>query len=155
RASYDRWQHDERDAPAWNYDALLPYFRRSEDFEGNESVHHGTGGPIGVSASRHPTALADAFLRGCDAVGIRPTADFNAGTGEGGSYLHVTQRRGRRTSSARYLQPASGLGVPTLLLGSPVRRVVFDGGRATGVEIGGPGGHRTIHATREVILSAG
>jgi len=36
RASYDRWQHligDQPDTPAWNYDALLPYFRRSEDFE--------------------------------------------------------------------------------------------------------------------------
>ena len=57
RASYDRWQRSTdggSDTPAWSYDALLPYFRRSEDFEGEESVHHGTGGPIGVSASRHP-----------------------------------------------------------------------------------------------------
>ena len=158
RASYDRWQHpigDEPDAPAWSYDALLPYFRRSEDFEGDASEHHGTGGPIGVSASRHPTALADAFLRGCEALGIGRTNDFNSGTAEGASYLHVTQRHGRRTSSARYLQPASDLGLPTVLLGSPARRVLFEGGRATGVEIGGRGGDRVIHAAREVILCTG
>ena len=158
RASYDRWQHligDRPGTPAWNYDALLPYFRRSEDFEGDESVHHGTGGPIGVSASRHPTALAEAFLRGCDTLGIRRTSDFNSGTAEGASYLHVTQRRGRRTSSAQYLQPGSDLGLPTVWLASPVRRVVFERGRAAGVEIAAAGGHCLIHAAREVILSTG
>jgi choline dehydrogenase len=117
RASYDRWQRlasGPPDTPAWNFEALLPYFRRGEDFEGEESVHHGTGGPIGVSASRHPTALADAFLRGCEELGIRRTDDFNAGTAEGAGYLHVTQRRGRRTSSARYVRRGSGVGQPTL-----------------------------------------
>lgn len=158
RASYDRWQHltgGQSDTPAWNYEALLPYFRRSEDFEGDESVHHGTGGPIGVSASRHPTALVEAFLRGCDELGIRRTNDFNSGTAEGASYLHVTQRRGRRTSSVRYLHPGPDLGLPTAWLGSPARRIVFERGRATGVEIGVSRGDRVIHAAREVILCAG
>src|SRR6185369_11329292 len=124
RASYDRWQDlGGLDAPNWNYEALLPYFRRGEDFEGDQSVHHGTGGPIGVSASRHPTALADAFLLGCEALGIARTSDFNSQTAEGASYLHMTQRRGGRTSSARYLHAAPGLGVPTVRLVSAVRRI--------------------------------
>jgi choline dehydrogenase-like flavoprotein len=155
-ASYDRWQRltgGQSDTPAWNYEALLPYFRRSEDFEGDESVHHGTGGPIGVSASCHPTALAEAFLSGCAELGIKRTDDFNSGTAEGASYLHVTQRRGRRTSSARYLHPEPELGQPTVWLGSPVRCVVFKSGRATGVEVAG--GQGVIHAAREVILCAG
>jgi choline dehydrogenase-like flavoprotein len=157
-ASYDRWQHlvgVPSNAPTWNYEALLPYFLRCEDFEGDGSVHHGTGGPIGVSDSRHPTVLAEAFLRGCEELGIRRTGDFNGGTSEGAGYLHVTQRRGRRTSSARYLHPGQDLGRPTLWLGSPVRRIVFERGRATGVEVAAPGGSAVIHAEREVILSAG
>jgi choline dehydrogenase-like flavoprotein len=157
RASYDRWQPTggRSDAPVWDYDALLPYFRRSEDFEGEESAHHGTGGPIGVSASRHRTALVDAFLRGCDALGIPRTTDFNSGTAEGASYLHVTQRRGRRTSSARYLRAGLDLGRAAAFLGSAVRRIVFERGRATGVEIGPPDDRRVIHAAREVLLCAG
>jgi choline dehydrogenase len=158
RASYDRWQRlagGHAETPAWNYEALLPYFRRGEDFEGDESVHHGTGGPVGVSASRHPTALAEAFLRGCDELGIRRTADFNSGMAEGASYLHVTQRRGRRTSSARYLRAGPGLGRPTVWLGSPVGRIVFERGRATGVDVAARGGNRVIRAAREVILCAG
>jgi choline dehydrogenase len=157
-ASYDRWQSltgGQSDAPAWNYEALLPYFRRSEDFEGDCSVHHGTGGPIGVSASRHPTPLSEAFLRGCDELGIRSTEDFNSETADGASYLHVTQRNGRRTSSERYLHPGPDLSPPTAWLGTPVTRIVFERGRATGVEVAASGGSGVIHAAREVILCAG
>jgi choline dehydrogenase-like flavoprotein len=158
RACYDRWQplaSGQPGTPAWDYEALLPYFRRGEDFEGERSVHHGTGGPIGVSASRHRTALAEAFLRGCEELGIRRVDDFNVGTSDGASYLHVTQRGGRRTSSARYLHPGPDLGPPTAWLGAPVRRIVFERGRATGVEVAACGGHSVIHAAREVILCAG
>ena len=157
-ASYDRWQSGtggQSGAPVWNYEGLLPYFRRGEDFEGGESIEHGTGGPIGVSASRHPTALADAFLSGCAELGIRRVDDFNAGTPTGASYLQVTQRRGHRTSSARYLNPASDLGQPTVLLGAAVRRIFFEKGRATGVEVDDAGSPSAIHAAREVIVCAG
>lgn len=157
-ASYDRWQRladGQSDAPLWNYEALLPYFRRGEDFEGDETVHHGRGGPIGVSASRYPMALSEAFLAGCDQVGIARTEDFNSRTADGAGYLHVTQRHGRRTSSAQYLQPGPDLGRPAVRLGSTVRRIVFERGRATGVEIAASGAHSAIHAEREVILCAG
>ena len=158
RASHDRWQcpaDSQADAPAWSYEALLPYFRRSEDFDEGESVHHGTGGPIGVSASRHPTALTDAFLRGCAELGIRRTDDFNSDTAEGAGYLHLTQRRGRRTSSARYLDPRPDRGRPAVWLAAVARRVLFERGRATGVEVAVSGGRRVLHAAREVILCAG
>jgi choline dehydrogenase len=158
QASYDRWQRlagGQSDAPAWNYEALLPYFRRSEDFEGDESMHHGTGGPIGVSGSRHRTALADAFLQGCEELGIRRTEDFNSGEAEGASYLHVSQRRGRRTSSAQYLHLGPHAGRPTVWLRAPARRIVFERGRATGVEVAASGLPRLIRASREVILCAG
>jgi choline dehydrogenase len=157
-ASYDRWQRLTRghsDTPAWTYEALLPYFRRGEDFEGDASVDHGTGGPIGVSASRHPTPLSEAFLHGCEELGIPRTDDFNSGTADGVSYLHVTQRNGRRTSSERYLHPGPDLGPPTAWVGNPVTRIVFERGRATAVEVAASGGHSVIHAAREVILCTG
>jgi len=157
-ASYDRWQCPAggySEAPAWNFEALLPYFRRSENFAGEESIHHGTGGPIGVSESRHPTELADAFLRGCEELGIRRSDDFNSGTADGAGYLHMTQFRGRRTSSAQYLRSNGGLGLPAVLLGSSVRRIVFERGRATGVEVATSSGQGVIRADCEVVLCAG
>lgn len=158
RSSYDRWQSvagGRSDVPAWNYEALLPYFRRSEDFEGDESAYHGAGGPIGVSASRHRTTLADAFLLGCDEVGIPRADDFNSGPAEGASYLHLSQRHGRRTSSARYLRTRPDLGRPTVWLGTPARRIVVERGQATGVEVAASGYHGVIRTEREVILCAG
>jgi choline dehydrogenase len=158
RACYDRWQvpgGNPTDAPAWNYDALLPFFRRSEDFEEGASTEHGAGGPIGVSASRYRTALADAFLQGCAELGIRRNDDFNSGTADGAGYLHLSQRHGRRTSGARYLQGGTDLGVPELFLGLAVRRVVFERGRAAGAEVVTAAGARLLRADREVILCAG
>jgi choline dehydrogenase-like flavoprotein len=53
------------------------------------------------------------------------------------------------------LRPQTGVGVPTVWLGAAVRRIVFERGRATGVEAEVSGGRRVIHATHEVILCAG
>jgi choline dehydrogenase len=47
------------------------------------------------------------------------------------------------------------LGLPTLSLRSPVTRIVFERGRATGVEVATSTGPTLIFADREVILSAG
>src|SRR5262245_48797743 len=158
RESYDRWQSvagSQSDTPRWNYEALLPYFRRSEDFEGEGSADHGTGGPIGVSASRHRTTLNDAFLLGCDAVGIPPTDDFNSGSAEGAGYLHVSQRDGRRTSSARYLHTGPDRGRPMVWLGTLARQIVFERGHAIGIKVAMPGYQGVMRADREVILCAG
>ena len=158
RASYDRWQQvasSESDAPVWNYEALLPYFRRGEDFEGRPSLYHGVSGPIGVSASRYPTALAEAFLRGCEDLGIRRTDDFNSSAAEGAGYLHLSQRKGRRTSSGEYLRRDGNRGLPIVFLRQPVTRIVFEQRRATGVEVATSTGQSLIFADREVILCAG
>lgn len=35
-------------ADGWSYEEVLPYFRRSEDFEGGASAYHGVGGPLRI-----------------------------------------------------------------------------------------------------------
>jgi choline dehydrogenase-like flavoprotein len=157
-ASYDRWlagQSTTPDMPEWNYQALLPYFRKAEDYEEGASAWHGTGGPVGVSKSRYANELAAAFVAGCSEIGIASTADFNAERAEGAGFLHLTQQHGRRTSSARYLRTRSASAVPTLRLGRTVRRIVFDNRRAVGVECGTAGATEVVRAVREVIVCAG
>jgi choline dehydrogenase-like flavoprotein len=34
--------------PEWSYDALLPYFKRSESWLGGQASHRGSDGPVGV-----------------------------------------------------------------------------------------------------------
>ena len=154
---YDRWDAGRSDprAPAWAHAALLPYFRRFEDCDHGASPHHGAGGPIGVSSSRYPNALADAFLRGCEELGIPRNPDFNGARADGAGYLQLTQRNGRRTSSAHYLRGAPGAGAPALRLRATVRRIVVERGRAVGVEIDAAGGSEVVRAQREVIVCAG
>ncbi|MGZ8268144.1 MAG: GMC family oxidoreductase [Burkholderiales bacterium] len=157
-ASYDRWSDGActmPNAPEWSYRALLPYFCKAEDFENGASTSHGAGGPIGVSSPRYENDLAAAFLAGCGEIGIPSTADFNAEFAEGAGFLHVTQQNGKRTSTARYLQGSIAGHRPTLRLGTTVRRILFEGGRATGVECVSADGVDVLRAEREVILCAG
>jgi choline dehydrogenase len=84
--------------------------------------------------------------------------DYNAQSQTGAGYYQRWILDGWRVSAARaFLRPA--LRRPNLAVrtGAHVTAVVFDGRRATGVRYlpgrGGPA--RTVHARREVILSAG
>ena len=47
-ADYDAWEA--AGATGWNYATLLPYFRRSEDWEGGASPHRGEARQAGVSS---------------------------------------------------------------------------------------------------------
>ncbi len=60
RAIYDRWA--ELSNPGWGYDDLLPYFKRSEDFEGGASQIHGAGGKLNVASLHDPNPLSRAFV---------------------------------------------------------------------------------------------
>ena len=61
--------------------------------------------------------------------------DFNGGESEGVGYFQVTQKNGRRMSTARaFLKPAAARKNLTILTGCLVQRIRFDGKRAVGVE---------------------
>lgn len=161
RADYDGW-----DLPGWSYDEVLPYFRRAERRTGsNRGGVYGTAGPIHISELRSPNPVTAVFLRACEEIGITRLDELNGPSNEGCSPTPVTQRRGRRCSSAdAYLRPAARRPNLTVLTSSHVRRVLIEEGRATGVEYGegtdgdangGGGGGTVVRARREVLLAAG
>ena len=149
RSSYDRWG-----VVGWGYADLLPYFRRAEDHEDGASEYHGAGGPIGVAPGRFSHALGRAFLEGCASLGIPLNQDFSGESGEGAGFYHLTQRNGRRSSTANsYLTEAR----PNLrlIVGAHVSRILIERERAVGIEYLHGGGVHTARAGREVILCAG
>ncbi|MBW8487622.1 GMC family oxidoreductase [Actinomadura parmotrematis] len=148
RADYDGW-----DVPGWSYDEVLPYFRRLEGRVGsNAGAVYGTAGPVTVSEQRSPNETTAAFLAACAAAGLKRLPELNGPSNEGYAQTPVSQRRGRRWSTAdAYLRPARKRTNLTVLTGAHASRVVIEDGRARGVEFGG----RTVGARREVILSAG
>jgi len=154
RADFDGWARD--GAKGWAYDDLLPYFRRSEGNERGEDQFHGNLGPLTVSDGRSRYSLMDAFVEAGVEAGHPRSPDFNGEKQDGVGFFQLTQRNGMRCSAAvAYLHPALGRLNLKVVTDALVTRLLFDGRRASGVEILRHGELQEIAAETEVILSAG
>ena len=156
RADYDEWEA--LGAEGWGWDSVLPYFLAAEDNERGASPLHGAGGPLTVSDGRSRHTLMDAFLEAAVQAGHPRNDDFNGPEQDGVGYYQLTQRNGMRCSAAvAYLHPAIAEPRPnlTVITEALCTRIVFDGERATGVEVERGGQLFELRADRELILSAG
>ena len=154
-ADYDEWAELTGD-PSWSYDNVLPLFRRMEDNARGADRFHGTGGPLRVEDLRSPHPWTQAVVESAVAAGYPRNDDFNGAALEGVGQYQVTQKRGRRWSSAAaYLHPAEDRPNLTVRTGALTTRVLVSEGRATGVEYRAGGRVHTVSATREVVLSGG
>lgn len=155
RYDYDSWR-DEYGCPGWGYADLLPYFRRSEDQQRGESEFHGSGGPQRVEDLRFKHPLTRAWVESAKASGLAPNTDFNGSVQDGVGFYQVTQRDGRRWSTADgYLRPALTRANLTVRTDALATRVLIEDGRATGVRYELRGERQEARAGREVILSGG
>jgi choline dehydrogenase-like flavoprotein len=153
-SDYDGWR--DLGAEGRGYEDVLPWFRYSEDNERGESRYHGVGGPLTVSDGRSVHPLLEAWVAAAVEAGHPETDDFNGERQEGVGIYQVTQRDGLRCSSAvAFLRPAQERPNLTVLSSTLVRRIVFDGARAIGVEVECDGAVRTIEVRGDVVLSAG
>jgi choline dehydrogenase len=154
RSDYDEWAAQGFDG--WGYEAVLPYFKRAEDNERGASLHHGVDGPLSVADSRSLHPVVDAAIEAALEAGIPPNDDHNGATQDGAGRFQVTQRHGRRCSTAvAYLQPALARGNVTVVTDAPATRVLVENGRAAGVEILRDNRLEEVRAEREVIVAAG
>jgi choline dehydrogenase len=151
---YDEW--GAAAGERWSFARVLPYFLRAEDQSRGANAWHGSGGPLAVEDLRFRNPLSAVFVEAGVACGLPRNDDFNAAVQEGVGFYQVTQRRGRRCSTATaYLVPArrrANLVVATHCL---VSRILFTGARASGVEYRQGGRTYRAHAGREVLVSGG
>jgi choline dehydrogenase len=153
-ADYDAWA--EAGNPGWRYADLLPYFRKSEDNARGADPWHGVGGPLSVADLRFVHPLSQAFVESAIASGQPENPDFNGPRQRGFGLYQVTQRDGRRCSSATgFLAAARGRAHFELRTHALVTRVLIDRDRAVGIEALLRGRLQRFEAEREVILSAG
>jgi choline dehydrogenase len=147
---YERWAN-EAGLETWDYAHCLPYFKKMETCLAGADEWRGGDGPIVLERGPARGPLFDAFFAAVQQAGYELTQDVNGYRQEGFAAFDRTLHRGRRKSAARvYLHPAMSrpnLQVRTRAL---VDRVVFEGTRAVGVQVGG----ETIRAN-EVILCGG
>jgi len=85
----------------WGYEDLLPYFKRGEDFVPGDGEYHGEGGPLTVAEQVDPHPVSEALVDGMAEAGIERNPDFNGEQQEGCGFCHLTQRDGRRCSTAK------------------------------------------------------
>ena len=156
-SDYDQWRQLGNEG--WSFDDVLPYFKKSETYEGGSDDFHGGSGPLYVSRRNNSHPLTDAFLQAGTEAGYRLTDDFNGADQEGFADYDGTTEGGKRMSTARaYLVPVlsrANLEVRTEAL---TTRIIVEDGKAVGVEYlqGGRGGELTqLRARREVILCGG
>jgi choline dehydrogenase len=152
---YDDWRAAGN--PGWGWDDVLPLYKRMESHEWGASEFHGGAGPLHIKAPSgelHP--ICEDFLRAGEEAGLSRTADFNGASQEGVGTYHITVKDGLRMSAARaYLRPARKRANLRIVTGAEARRVVFEGGRAVGVDYTRNGRRETARAGAEVILAAG
>jgi choline dehydrogenase-like flavoprotein len=104
RFDYDEWERFGN--TGWGYDDVLPFFKLSEDNERGADDYHGVGGPLTVSDPRSVHPLLDAWIEAGVEAGHRHNSDFNGAEQDGVGRYQVTQRDGRRCSSAvAFLNP--------------------------------------------------
>ena len=139
----------------YDYVVVGAYFKRSEDNERGADAYHGVGGPLHVSDSRAMSHVVDVVVEAAVEAGHELNPDFNGAAQLGFGRFQLTLHDGLRWSAADgFLRPALGRNL-TVITDSLALRVLFDGDRATGVEIGAGGEVSRLRATREVVLSAG
>lgn len=156
------WDHfaAEADDPAWNYDSVLDIYRRIENWQGApDPDYRGTSGPVWVQPAPDPSPIAGAMVDAARELGI-PAYDHPNGRmmeGPGGAAISdALIRDGRRHSLYRaYVRPMLDRPNLTVLTDTLVRRVLFTGRRATGVEIVRGGEVLIVGAEKEIVLSLG
>ncbi|MEM9356005.1 MAG: GMC family oxidoreductase N-terminal domain-containing protein [Pseudomonadota bacterium] len=155
-ADYDGWQ--QRGCHGWDWQSVLPYFKKSECQCRGRGALHGVDGPLSVSDVVEPFALSRACVDAAIEAGVPANNDFNGPEQEGvGFYQFTIDGKSRRASAARAFLDAkvrhrSNLKIETEAL---VECIHIEEGRATGLTFSNGGKKKTVCANAEIIVSGG
>ena len=152
---YDNWASWGNDE--WSYIKVLPYFRKMETDTDIRDDFHGSDGPIPVRRHKPEAWLPHqrAFYQACVAAGFPEDSDMNNPESWGVGPFPMNNVDGIRMSMAlSYINPNRHRLNLTIRPNVLVRRILFDGNRATGVEVES-GGEKFRLEGEEIVLSAG
>lgn len=155
KEDYDSWE--EQGAKGWNFDRALDMFHRIEDTNLGTNRYRGKGGMLRLEDSAYPTDFVHTMLKGFKEAGFGDIGDFS---GENPYCADVVQKyyinNVRHTPADAYLsEKIRKRHNLTIQTDTFVRKVIFDGNVAIGVEVEYQGKIQEIKANKEIILSAG
>lgn len=144
--SYDQWSLAGCDG--WDGAEMMRAFDRSASRDGRA--------PMTISDSRHRSSFSEAFIQACTEFGLQQNPEGLGDAGNSCGWFNVFQSQGKRQSAgAEFLRDICQSKRFRLLTRRVVRRVLFEKGKATGVEFGAGKQRFLAHATQGVILAAG
>lgn len=152
---FDAWAAAGNDE--WAYEKVLPSFRKSETDVDQQGDFHGSDGPIFVHHTRRGgwDGTQASFFEACRAMGFLEAEDHNHPDSGGVGPSVTNNHNGVRFSTALgYLDPARHRLNLTVRSDCQVRRVRFQGTRATGLLVDSGDETFTVEAD-QIILSAG
>ena len=152
---YDSWAAEGNGE--WEFQKLLPYFRKLETDSDFHDDFHGTDGPIIAHRFKREAWLPaqEAFYEACRAAGFPDAADHNHPDSTGVGPTPFNNPNGIRFSTALgYLDMSRHRLNLTIRSDCMVHRVLFEGNRATGVELESEGEMFTVEG-EQIVLSAG
>ncbi|MEM7333283.1 MAG: choline dehydrogenase [Chloroflexota bacterium] len=153
-ADYDGWAKQGNEE--WGWEDVVPYFKKAENQERGGNAMHGVGGPLNVADLREINPLSERFIDAAVQAGYPRNEDFNDGNQAGFGRYQVTQKKGKRNSTAvAYLKPALTRPNLTAETEAHVMRLTFDGKKCTGLVYQQGGQKHQVAATKEVILCGG
>jgi choline dehydrogenase len=151
---FDGWE--KQGASGWNYQQVLPYFRRAEHRAEGGDAYRGDDGPLGTCYGTLHNPLHEAWLTAAREAGYPATSDINGFQQEGFGRMDMTVQSGRRASAANaYLRPAMSRKNLTVRTHALATRIMFEGRRAIGVRYAQANTESEAIARRELIVSAG
>ncbi|MFZ4286349.1 GMC family oxidoreductase [Variovorax sp. HJSM1_2] len=153
---YAEWE--EQGASGWAWNDVLPYFCKLESDQDFQGPAHGNTGPIPIRRipqSEWPP-LSKALYRYASGDGMAYVSDMNADFRDGYGMTPIgNSKAGRVTTAAGYLTPEVRRRPNlTVMAGSTVRSLRFDGTRVVGLDAEAAGLVVNFSA-REVILCMG
>lgn len=153
RGDYDHWA--QLGNTGWDYDNLLHYFRKVEHRTSSVSDDYGQSGQVHISQPKGVHPVCHAFVDAMAELGVKKNDNYNGEDQTGVSIAHLNQHNGTRESTAQtYLKPARNRPNLTILTRAMVRRIVFEGKRAVGVEFDHGGQTRIERSAHDIVLSA-
>jgi choline dehydrogenase len=128
-SDYDNWAAT--GCTGWSFAECLPFFKRSEDWQGGETPYRGSGGPMRITRSADPHPIARAMLEGATELGLPVIDDPNGPSNEGAALSNLNVFAGRRWSVVDgYLRPNHSNRL-AILSGSLALSLKLEQGRAT------------------------
>ena len=139
---FERWASD-AGMESWDHAHCLPYFKRMENClaADPDDAFRGHDGPLVLERGPAQGPLFDAFFAAVQQAGYPLTEDVNGYRQEGFAAFDRNVHDGRRLSAARaYLHPVMSRRNLKVETSRFATRILFEGGRAVGVEYGRQGG---------------